>query len=89
MVRQSIISGHGGHVEMLFYFGENYAITCNARGGYMSCYNLLASSPHFTVITGAVNKAFRHVETLFVQGNQVRTNQNKLTFLVIKKGGLF
>ena len=30
-------------------------------------------------------KAFRHVETLFVQGNQVRTDQNKPSFLVIKK----
>ena len=27
------------------------------------------------------NKAFRHVETLFVQGNQVRTDQNKPPFL--------
>ena len=32
-----------------------------------------------------INKAFRHVETLFVQGNQVRTDQNKPTFLLIKK----
>ena len=31
------------------------------------------------------NKAFRHIETLFVQGNQVRTDQNKPPFLVIKK----
>ena len=30
-------------------------------------------------------KAFRHVETLFLQGNQVRTDQNKPPFLVIKK----
>ena len=29
-----------------------------------------------------INKAFRHVETLFVQGNQVRTDQNKPPFLV-------
>ena len=32
-----------------------------------------------------LNKTFRHVETLFVQGNQVRTNLNKPPFLVIKK----
>ena len=31
------------------------------------------------------NKAFRHVETLLVQGNQVRTDQNKYPFLLIKK----
>ena len=30
-------------------------------------------------------KAFRHVETLFVQGNQVRTDQNKPSFLLTKK----
>ena len=30
-------------------------------------------------------KAFRHVETLYVQGNQVRTNQNKPPFLLAKK----
>ena len=30
-------------------------------------------------------RAFRHLETLFVQGNQVRTDQNKPPFLVIKK----
>ena len=29
--------------------------------------------------------AFRYVETLFVQGNQVRTDQNKPPFLLIKK----
>ena len=28
------------------------------------------------------NKVFRHVETLFVQGNQVRTDQNKSLFLL-------
>ena len=33
-----------------------------------------------------MNKAFRHVETLFVQGtDQVRTDQNKPLFLLIKK----
>jgi len=31
------------------------------------------------------NKAFRYVETLFVQGNQVRTDQNKSSFLLTKK----
>ena len=31
-----------------------------------------------------MNKAFRHVKTLFVQGNQVRTDQNKPAFLLIK-----
>ena len=31
------------------------------------------------------NKAFRHVETSFVQGNQVRTDQNKPYFLLTKK----
>ena len=31
------------------------------------------------------NKAFRHVETIFVQGNQVRTDQNKPTFLLTKR----
>ena len=31
------------------------------------------------------NKAFRHVETLFVQGDQVRTDQNKPSFLLTKK----
>ena len=34
-------------------------------------------------------KAFRHVETLFVEGNQVRTDQNKPHFFGDKKGGLF
>ena len=34
---------------------------------------------------GGIYKAFRHVETFFVQGNQVRTDQNKPHFLVIKK----
>ena len=32
----------------------------------------------------SINKAFRHVETVFVQGNQVRTDQNKLPFLLTK-----
>ena len=31
-----------------------------------------------------LNKAFRHVETLFIQGNQVRTDQNKPSFLLTK-----
>ena len=35
------------------------------------------------------NKAFRHVETLFVQGNQVRTDQNKPALLLIKKNVCF
>ena len=30
-------------------------------------------------------KTFRHVETLFVQGNQICTDQNKPTFLLIRK----
>jgi len=30
-------------------------------------------------------KAFRHVETLFVQGNQIRTDQNKPPFLLPDK----
>ena len=30
-----------------------------------------------------VNKAFRHVETLFVQGNQVRTDHNKPLFVCL------
>ena len=34
-------------------------------------------------------KAFRHVETLFVQFNQVRTDQNKPPFLLTKKGLCF
>ena len=34
-------------------------------------------------------KAFRHVETVFVQGNQVGTDQNKPHFLITKKGSLF
>ena len=29
------------------------------------------------------NKAFRHVETLFGQGNQVRTNQDKPLFVCL------
>ena len=33
----------------------------------------------------SINKAFRHVETSFVQGNQVRTDQNKPSFLLTKK----
>ena len=32
-----------------------------------------------------VNKTFRHEETLFVQGNQVRADQNKPSFLLRKK----
>ena len=36
-------------------------------------------------ITDFVNKAFRRVETLFVQGNQVRNDQNKPPFLSTKK----
>ena len=31
-----------------------------------------------------MNKAFRHVKTLFVQGNQVRTDQNEPPFLLTK-----
>ena len=31
------------------------------------------------------NKVFRHIETLFVPGNQIRTDQNKPTFLLPKK----
>ena len=48
------------------------------------------SSFHELKVTKKVtsNKAFRHVETLFVQGNQVRTDQNK-PFLIIKKGLCF
>ena len=36
-----------------------------------------------------VNKTFRHVETLFVQGYQVRTDQNKLIFVLPKKNVCF
>ena len=32
-----------------------------------------------------MDEAFRHVETLFVQGKQVRTDQNKPSFLLTKK----
>ena len=32
-----------------------------------------------------LNKVFRHVETLFIQGNQIRTDENKPPFLVIKR----
>ena len=32
-----------------------------------------------------INKTFRHVETLFVQGNQVCTDVNKPPFLLPKK----
>ena len=35
------------------------------------------------------NKVFRHVETLFVQGNQVCTESKQTSFLITKKGGLF
>ena len=38
----------------------------------------------YMVLEAMFTKAFRHVETLFVQGNQVRTDQNKPPFLVIK-----
>ena len=31
----------------------------------------------------SIHKAFRHVETLFVQGNQVRTDQNKPLFVCL------
>ena len=34
---------------------------------------------------GGYNKAFQHVETLFIQGSQVHTDQNKPPGLVIKK----
>ena len=34
---------------------------------------------------GYMNKAFRRVETLFVQGNQVRTDLNKPPFLLPKR----
>ena len=33
----------------------------------------------------AFNKAFRHVETLFVQGNQVRTESKQTSFFGNKK----
>ena len=38
-----------------------------------------------TAINNLPNKAFQHVETLFVQGNHVRMNQNKPYFLLTKK----
>ena len=50
----------------------------NAEGGRTKYY------PAF-----GLYKAFRHVETSFVQGNQVRTDQDKPLFLVIKKEGCF
>ena len=34
-------------------------------------------------------KPYRHVETLFVQGNQGRTDQNKPSFLIIKMEACF
>ena len=33
----------------------------------------------------SINKAFQHVETLFIQGNEVCTDQNKPAFLLTKK----
>ena len=36
-----------------------------------------------------MNKAFWHVETLFVQGNQVRTDQNKPSCLVITEHRMY
>ena len=33
--------------------------------------------------------AFRHVETLFIQGNHVRTESKQTSFFITKKGGLF
>ena len=36
-----------------------------------------------------MNKVFQHVETLFIQGNQVRTDENIPHFLVIKKDVCF
>ena len=35
------------------------------------------------------NKAFRHVETLFIQGNQVHTDQKQTSFLGNKIKGMF
>ena len=43
----------------------------------------ISISPH------QFNKAFRRVETLFVQGNQVRTESKQTSFFSNKKGGLF
>ena len=34
-------------------------------------------------------KAFRHVETLFVEGNQVRTESKQTSLFGNEKGGLF
>ena len=36
-------------------------------------------------VADSINKVFRHVETLFVQGNIFVLNQNKPPCLVIKK----
>ena len=38
-----------------------------------------------TIAAGGSNKVFQHVENVFVQDNQVRTDQKKPPFLVIKK----
>ena len=48
------------------------------------------TSQNATIVKPFVpNKAFRHVKTLFVQGNQVRTDQNKPSLFFNKKEDLF
>ena len=42
-----------------------------------------------TIAAGGSNKVFQHVENVFVQDNQVRTDQKKPPFLLTKKEGLF
>ena len=59
----------------------NFSI-CISCQNKIACFRVSKSPTHWEKIT---NKAFRHVETLFVQGNQVRTDQNKPFFLLIKK----
>ena len=58
-----------------------------------SCMVIVEIDNSFSIFTSGIythsiitsKNAFRHVETLFVQGNQVRNDQNKPSFMLIKK----
>ena len=49
----------------------------------------IGTKTEYNNTTYTLHEAFRHVETLFIQGHQVCTDQNKHPFFISKKGGLF
>ena len=74
-----------GYIFLFFHFLYKYFVP--GRPINNTCSGSVGSQhwgPQYLSDRLSTNKVFRHVKTLFVQGNQVRTDQNKPSILLTK-----